>query len=529
MIQVLIADDEIHFRNYMLTAVDWKSLGFQICCVAQNGQEALSAMDETGPDVAFLDINMPLMDGISLAERLKVIKPDLMIVFVTGYSDFSYTKKAIQLSIEDYLLKPFSPEELTKLLLALKQKFELKRSRDSKNNKKQQMIMNQFLYSLLSFTSEDIWFDQKQQLISKNWKVADYFTVGVIELSYLNSVEYSNEHLPLWKFSVINCMNEVLPKTERYYAFEGPNDRLIYLFNFRKKSGHESYPFRKMLKAAEFIHEFFPITLSIGIGNPVVGVEEISTSYMNALLALQYRESDNNVLYYYTEGMQNLSKGFYSLEVYNRLMFALRQNNLSEVEDILSDVENKIKINRYDADSIQTMFTSIFSICLSFISEKNGNIMDVLENDLSWYQNCFAATRIHDSCLFLLQIYEKTMEFYGDIQSSRAMEIIRQVQNYIREHYMEEELTAECISSYIMLDSSYIRKLFNKYMKCTITDFLVTTRMEKARNYLEQGETNITHVSASVGYKDSGYFSKAFKKYYGTTPKGYIKKMSRNE
>lgn len=525
MIQVLLADDEIHFRNYMLTAVDWKSLGFQICCVAQNGQEALSAINEIRPDVAFLDINMPLLDGISLAEKLKELKPDLMIIFVTGYSDFSYVKKAIQLRIEDYLLKPFSPEELTKLLFTLKQKIELKRSRDSKNQKKEQVIMHQFLYSLLSFTPEDYLLEQKQQLIPKDWKISDYFTVGVIELGYLNSVELSKQKLPLWKFSVINCMNEVLPKIEKYYAFEGPNDRIIYLFNFRERNGYNDYPFKKMLIAAKFIHKYFPITLSIGIGNSVIGAEAISTSYKNALLALQYQESDNGILHYFTKEMPNLSKGFYSLEIYNRLMFALRQSNLSEVEKILGDVEKRIKTKHYDTDSIQTMFTSIFSICLSFISEKKGNIMDVLENDLSWYQNCFATARIHDSCLFLLRIYEKTMNFYGDTHGSRAMEIIRQVQDYIREHYMEEDLTVESISSVIMLDSSYIRKQFSKYMKCTIMDFLITTRMEQARKYLEQGETNITRLSAAVGYKDSGYFSKAFKKYYGTTPKGYIKGM----
>lgn len=41
MIRVLIADDELYFRNYMLTAVDWHSLGFQVCCLAQNGEEVL--------------------------------------------------------------------------------------------------------------------------------------------------------------------------------------------------------------------------------------------------------------------------------------------------------------------------------------------------------------------------------------------------------------------------------------------------------------------------------------------------------
>ena len=91
---------------------------------------------------------------------------------------------------------------------------------------------------------------------------------------------------------------------------------------------------------------------------------------------------------------------------------------------------------------------------------------------------------------------------------------------------MEENLSVEQISDYMILDASYIRKLFSRYMKCTITDFILTTRMEHARKLLEQGETNVTRLSAAVGYKDSGYFGKVFKRYYGTTPKRYAGKGS---
>ena len=91
MINVLIADDEILFRNYMLTAVDWNELGFSICCVAQNGEEALNSLTSFRVDIAFLDINMPYADGISVASRIRSESPDTLIVFITGYSDFTYT------------------------------------------------------------------------------------------------------------------------------------------------------------------------------------------------------------------------------------------------------------------------------------------------------------------------------------------------------------------------------------------------------------------------------------------------------
>ena len=67
MIRVLIADDELYFRNYMLTAVDWHSLGFQVCSLAQNGEEVLSELSKNTINIVFLDINMPHINGLILA------------------------------------------------------------------------------------------------------------------------------------------------------------------------------------------------------------------------------------------------------------------------------------------------------------------------------------------------------------------------------------------------------------------------------------------------------------------------------
>ena len=87
MIRVLIADDELYFRNYMLTAVDWHSLGFQVCCLAQNGEEVLFELSKNTINIVFLDINMPHINGLTLAEKIKEEHPHIMIVFITGYSD----------------------------------------------------------------------------------------------------------------------------------------------------------------------------------------------------------------------------------------------------------------------------------------------------------------------------------------------------------------------------------------------------------------------------------------------------------
>ena len=69
---------------------------------------------------------MPHINGLILAKKIKNEYPHIMIVFITGYSDFSFTRKAIQLQVEDYMLKPISPDELSELLQTLNQKYKQK-------------------------------------------------------------------------------------------------------------------------------------------------------------------------------------------------------------------------------------------------------------------------------------------------------------------------------------------------------------------------------------------------------------------
>ncbi|WP_281550080.1 response regulator [Murimonas intestini] len=522
MINVLIADDEILFRNYMLTAVDWNELGFSICCVAQNGEEALNSLTSFRVDIAFLDINMPYADGISVASRIRSESPDTLIVFITGYSDFTYTQKAIQLKIEDYLLKPFSPEDLTKLLKQLKQKTALLRSRQKAERQANQLMMEQYFNSLLGFCEQSPGITSPSLFPDSPWNISEYFMAAVVEIGYLGVIESSHENLPLWKFSIQNCLEETLSVPGKLFIFNIPCDRIVVLFNFKDYASAATYPYSRLQKAADLIRSWFSVTLSIGIGELEKGIDSIPVSFKKALLALQARSTkeEGNLFYHKNTDLQ-FSKGFYNLELHNQVMFALRQNNLSELSEILEGLEKEIQTKHYDSDTVQTIFTSIFSLCLAFVMEKDGNVMDILDQDFVRYQSCFAGSDIRESCRFLYSLFEKVLARYSSIKSTRSLDVIRKVQEYVAGHYMEDTLSVEDIAAYVILDSSYIRKLFNKYMKCTITDFILTTRMEHARQLLEDGETNITYIASLTGYKDSGYFSKCFKKYYGVSPKAY--------
>ncbi|MCT2196929.1 response regulator [Paenibacillus sp. p3-SID1389] len=116
MYKVMIVDDEPLFRDYLRMKMNWETYGFKVCCEARNGKEALDEAQKHHPHLSLIDINMPFMSGLDLAEQLKVRFPGMVIVFVTGHNEFDYVRQAVRLGVNDYLLKPFDREELAAML-----------------------------------------------------------------------------------------------------------------------------------------------------------------------------------------------------------------------------------------------------------------------------------------------------------------------------------------------------------------------------------------------------------------------------
>lgn len=111
--KILIADDELHIRKG-LESLDWPSIGLKVCGTARNGQEAIEIAMKQHPDIILSDIRMPNVDGLEMTERFLQINPNCAIIFLSGYRDFTYARRALNLGVFDYLLKPADPEEILK-------------------------------------------------------------------------------------------------------------------------------------------------------------------------------------------------------------------------------------------------------------------------------------------------------------------------------------------------------------------------------------------------------------------------------
>ena len=108
MYTVMIVDDEKAIRNNLPHALDFRSLGFRVSAVAKDGRDALDQLEKTPVDLVFLDVCMPVLDGVGFLRELSAWEEDKrpFVVMLSGYSEFEYARAAIRYGVKGYLLKP---------------------------------------------------------------------------------------------------------------------------------------------------------------------------------------------------------------------------------------------------------------------------------------------------------------------------------------------------------------------------------------------------------------------------------------
>lgn len=126
--KIIIADDEPGVLIFLHTILNSLN-GALVEGSFGNATDAIKLTEEKNPDLAFLDIELPDMSGIALAERLRQIHPDLAIVFITAHEEFSLD--AFKLYASDYILKPISPERVKKTFYRVQQMLETSEKRSS--------------------------------------------------------------------------------------------------------------------------------------------------------------------------------------------------------------------------------------------------------------------------------------------------------------------------------------------------------------------------------------------------------------
>lgn len=116
MYGILVADDEAYVRDLLVKYIRNSSLDVEVVAVADNGREGLAMALSLKPDIVITDISMPFLNGLELIKEIGAAGLRCKSAVISGYDEFDYARQAISLGITDYLLKPFLPKELIRVI-----------------------------------------------------------------------------------------------------------------------------------------------------------------------------------------------------------------------------------------------------------------------------------------------------------------------------------------------------------------------------------------------------------------------------
>jgi len=131
MLKIFLVEDESIIREGLRDSVSWEQCGYTFVGEAADGEMALPLIRKTRPDVIITDIKMPFMDGLELSQIVTAELPSTKIVIISGYDDFEYARKAIEIGVTQYLLKPVAKTAMQKVLTELKEKIEAEREQSN--------------------------------------------------------------------------------------------------------------------------------------------------------------------------------------------------------------------------------------------------------------------------------------------------------------------------------------------------------------------------------------------------------------
>lgn len=537
MLKLMIVDDEYLFREALKISIQWQELGYELCCEAENGVDALEKIMEYKPEVALVDINMPIMDGLELAAEIKEKSLNVRTIIITGYGEFHYARQAVEIGVENYLLKPIEETELAKTLVDVRISIEKEKKAilEIEMIRKQvkefkpmlkQMMLNDILSGKKKIKQNEI------KELKKNFNIdfeAANFQVAVIELDEKEEFVWDGDDRQLWCFAVSNIAAEIFGE---YYFYEMSWDTSsrvnILIKEPRLKDGVK----RDIVNLCERIRTAAPkylnFSVTIGIGGMFDSVGRISNSYEEALIALKdkFVSGSNRVIFFENTIEADLPINPYNVNQRQQILIYMRIGDVDGVETIITEVFNKLATSNLSSEFVFVVYIDLISTCMEYAAETGSKVKKVLEYNGNIIEEIEKKRSLKELESWIKNMFIKMVNHVHYQRLKRKSKIVEEAEKYIHEHYFRFELKIDDIARHVYVKYGHLCFLFKRDTGKTINDYLTDLRITKAKELFDKGVRSVAEVSNKVGYADANYFGKSFKKTFGITPGRYLETIS---
>ena len=527
--QIFVVEDELLIRQSIRKVIEGMSGPYVFCGEAADGELALSMMQDLMPDIVLTDIRMPFLDGLELTRHAKEMMPWLKVAIISGYGDFEYTQRAIELGVDQYLLKPIRPpeliraiEEMARRIDADKRKQTLPQGYDTDEVQRalRQHFMQQLLYGRLhTSTLLEKARSLRLDVVSPFYQpVLFSFGVpedaGTLHISVQNLLEHME--LPLYCFTESNLLTVLLDGQDA-----GSLNERIYQFNAILR--HE-------------LREICPQITTV-IGSAVQRLSAVGEAYRTAsdLLKKVYGLSlgqvvDVNDASQIVAEMIELGDPFG--QAFQQKLSRISADEVEQlVDEVLSSPEGSrfgSALMRYYALVDLLKMTVEQAVKAGREDSATPDVKDVASRLSAEYDVLAASATLESFRGAAVALVSRFVSLRRDpraqeenLGAMKYSHVISRAEKYVAENFCDPNISLISVAKYVGLSAAHFSTIFSQTVGRSFISYLTAMRIERAKVLLTTTNMKLAAIAMDIGYNEPNYFSHVFRKSEGLTPKEY--------
>lgn len=490
---------------------------------AKTGRAAIELAESFRPDIVFMDIQMPGLNGIEAMKEMQSRNSAIVFIVLSAYDKFNYAKQAIDLGVLEYLMKPFNSSKIVEVVNKAISQIDVKRQKISNELKVKEKLMtvipvleNGFIYTLM--------FQDPSQAELENYKNL----LGIAEdYGYTMIMEYGDEQkdgeltnpvgASVRVQKIYNEIRDVIKDFFRVYIGAPMANRIAMYVPYPNEEMDYSNRIAIIENARVLVRKLtkdYEMQFKVGIGS-LYKVEEIQKSYHEAVEAVKNPKA--KVTHIQDIAIKSQYEVTYPIDLEKKLFEAVQKGNVSLSRNYANQFFDwMIKESSQDVDSIRlkSLEFVLWAEHLAYVSCGLTYRFNSRSNYLKELHSMDDYTALRT--WFLDKITESANNI-SKKEEKQASSLVERACAYIQEHFAED-MSLDEVSKEVNISPYYFSKLFKEEMKENFVEYVTRIRIEHAQKLLRQPEYSIKEICVICGYSDPNYFSRIFKKVTGVTP-----------
>lgn len=527
---VLIVDDEQLIRQGLKARMEYLNIEADEIFEADNGLRALKVLDEHPIDLVITDIRMPDMDGLTLIQEMQKREKNIQFIVLSGYAEFSYAETAIRLGVKAYLLKPVSNEELKDAIEKVYSEMEQHASVRQEIQQKKRMTLEKHAY----YQEKEInaLFAEQNSGVIEHERLCEicgvedreqikeqqfYLAIIKINKETFEHQRFRQMDYELVRFAIRNIFGDIETQCGKQIVNSLSNQNQLYAIfcmNNPKKLRMEID--RMFLRMRSVLEKKMDIYTTVGISRCTQSVSGKAASEARHALKQYVIYGKGNIYFY--EDVKILTEEEFPVSQLHMLGQYMERNEIYKVKNLVQEMFSEELVKKYGSAYLRIMWIRIMNILLHHY-ERRGRTAAEVEKILQSYN-------LPDQIQSLEEIRQRILEMAMEcvrtenVADADARSKIQMAVGYIQEHF-GENLTVNDLAEHYGMSSNYFSSMFKKEMNQSAINYITELRINKARELLEHSQLSVVDISKKVGYEDSQYFFRVFKKSVGMTPLRY--------